>query len=99
MGLDAVVGAKVPAWPKEIDDKNLAGEFKDFQKAVTEIQKATEDFQKKVNNILVRVNDFPLSCVKKLKDKNLDPKQSKALETLTSAASDIKQKFIKNIMF
>jgi hypothetical protein len=100
MGLDAVVSAKVPQWPKEVDDKKLAAEYKDFEKAMAEVQKAAEDFQKKVaNSSLMAVCDFWKACDKKLKDKNLDPKQAKAIETLQSEAYKIAQTFPKNIMF
>jgi chaperonin cofactor prefoldin len=99
MGLDAVVSAKVPTWPKEIEDKNLAAEFKEFVKAMTEVQKAAEDFQKKVGNSLMVVNDFHKAIAKKQKDKNLDPKQSKALEELYSECNKIGQTFPKHIMF
>jgi hypothetical protein len=99
MGIDAVVSAKVPAWPKELDDKNLAGEFKEFAKAMAEVQKAAEDFQKKVDANLQIVSGFAQVCYKKQKDKNLDPKQAKALEALSSEAHKIGQAFVKNVMF
>jgi chaperonin cofactor prefoldin len=100
MGLDAVVSAKIPTWPKEIEDKNLAAEFKEFVKAMTEVQKAAEDFQRKVgNSSLMVLNDFHKAIAKKQKDKNLDPKQSKALEEFYDECNKIGQNFPKQIIF
>lgn len=83
MTLENILKAKVPAFPKEIDDKNIEGEYKKFEKAYVEIQAAAKEF----SSVLGRtVNGnfgvVTFSCLKKLKDKNLTPKQQKALEDL-----------------
>lgn len=83
MTLENIMKAKVPAFPKEIDDKNIEADFKKFEKAYAEIQAAAKEF----NSVLARtVNGnfgvVTFACLKKLKDKNLDPRQKKALEDL-----------------
>lgn len=83
MTLENIVKAKVPAFPKEIDDRNIEGDYRKFEKAYAEIQAAAKEF----SSVLGRTvnGNFGVvttACLKKLKDKNLDPKQKKALEEL-----------------
>lgn len=89
MGLEDVNKAKVPAFPKEIDDKNLAGEYKKFEKAYADLQKASLDFSRQVGTASQTFGTIPYECLKKLKDKNLDPKQAKAYETLHKTVRDL----------
>lgn len=94
-----VIKLKIPAFPKEVDGKNLAAEYKKFAKAVAEIQKIVADCQKQVFGLSSPLGDMFTACYKKSKEKNLDPKQVKALEELTTAVQQIENKIGKNIIF
>jgi hypothetical protein len=90
MSLDTIIKTKVPAFPKDIDDKNIEADYKKFEKAYAEIQAAAKEFY----NVLGRtVNGtfgaVSVDCLTKLKDKNLDPKQKKALEDLRKTVQQL----------
>jgi hypothetical protein len=89
MGVQDVIKAKIPAFPKEIDDKNLAADFKKWEKSYADLQVAAKDFGTKIGAATQVFGTIPDECRKKLKDKNTDPKQAKAYEALLKAVSDL----------
>jgi hypothetical protein len=89
MGVQDVIKAKIPAFPKEITDKNLAGEFKKWEKSYADLQAAAKEFGYKIGTATQVFGTVPDACQKLISDKKTDPKQAKALEALYKTVSQL----------
>lgn len=90
MSLTSVTKAKIPTFPKEINDKAIEASFRKWEANYAGIQTAAKAFAAELGRLVnPTFGTTTFECLKKLKDKNLDPKQKKALEDLHSALSKL----------
>jgi chemotaxis regulatin CheY-phosphate phosphatase CheZ len=95
----AVMNLKAPKFPSEIDDKKVEKAYKDFLKALEEIQKIAAETQKKTAALMEPVGVLNRVLCDKAGEKNLDPKIAKALKALTSAVGDADDKIGRFMIF
>jgi hypothetical protein len=99
MSMNAVQKIKPPKFPGEIDDKKIEKAYKDFLKALEEVQKIAADTQKRTTAQMEAFGTLGRLIYDKSEEKNLDPKVAKALKALSSVEMEASDKVGRFMVF
>jgi len=93
VNFDKIRNAKLPKFPKDLDDDEIEKSYVTLEKEFKKFKKASETFLGEVATLKERIGSLQAAIGKPIKNRSKDPKKAKAAETYLGEIGSFKNNF------